>query len=182
MLKKSNIYICLSFICCLAAFDSLTAEIFYDYGNSIPEHETLFYQAGEISAKKPSKKPPTTPQAPQVNVNQLVKDAVTTCYNAYKPKYDEAVARQKEKLAGQGSSSYSQLIPSIQAKNFAETIVNQINVLTPQLSPSDRQTFWNMAGLEIKQVLHGFCSSHNGVLSDLDSHIDNLINMKKTFG
>lgn len=192
MLEKAKNLILPAFIIGFVTFSNLEAEIWYEQESLeildvsedvVPEYETLLYQAQLLKAKKTDNKP-KPPPAPKADINKLVKDGVTTCYNAYKPSYDQAIAQERARLAGTGAlnSSYAKLIPSIQAKSFAGTIINQISTLTLPLSPDERQVFWNIAGAEIKQVLNNFCQEHQGITSDLNEHIDNLINMKKTFG
>lgn len=168
-------------------YDLYESEIFDIVTDIVPERETLMHQVRslEMSSRKSKNNPkPLVPQSPKIDINQLVKNGVTTCYNTYRPNYDQAIARERSHLAGMNllKSSYAQQIPGIQAKLFAEAIINQINMLAQQLSPNDRQIFWNIAGAEIKQTMNDFCNSHQGSVGDLNSHIDNLINMKKIFG
>lgn len=154
-----------SYLNCLSAENSNCFFSEHDLENyfEIPEHQTLIYRAKKISKRNKRDKTKTTEKyVTKLNIDNLVKDGISTCYNAYKLNYDQAILQEHQRLISLGAfrSSYAEMMPIIHAKSFSEAIINQVNSLAQQLSPNEKQAFWNIAGSEIKRILGDFCTSH----------------------
>ena len=144
------------------------------FNHEVMEEETLIFKA-LVAAEVGNAQ----------DMRAVAKQAVSTCYNAQKQSFDNRVLQRWQELIsiGAGSSSAYNNVPIEYAKYFAEAIINQTSSISQLFSPADRQTFWGVVGQEVKRNLSAFCSEHGcKSTGDLNSHIDNIIQMKKTFG
>lgn len=203
MLRKTKKLLIPFLMIGICSFSDLKAESICDYlpeqdldkAFEVPEHQTLSYKAKQITKKNKSNKSKKSndnknvEENKKIDINSLAIEGVSTCYNAYKSNFDNAINQERCKLAGMGTgsgalnSSYATNLPIIYAKSFSEAIINQMQALAQHLSPNERQNFWNITGLKVKQNLEEFCRGHGcNSTVDLNQHIDNQINMKKAFG
>lgn len=177
MYKKMIMIGCPIFLIAFAIFSDLRAEAIYEDHleiNESSEDGTLSFQAKSIAHR-----------AAKQDIDSLAKSAILTCYNAYKPNFDQLIGQDRGQLRARGmaKSSYYDQVPITYAKSFAEAIITQIDTLTKNLSAKEKQTFWSVSEQHIKEILDGFCKGHaSSSTTGLHSHITNMINMKKTFG
>ncbi len=145
-------------------------ECCYDYEGPA-EYDTLSFKAEMLVAC-----------GLEQDLHQLVTEAINSCYNAYKPRYDRAVWRDAEECGGGRGSAYH-IACREHGQSLAGAIINQISVLTHKIGLGDRNKFWDLSASQIKQKIRDFCKSHQSESNSyVDAYIDDLIKMKKTFG
>jgi hypothetical protein len=118
------------------------------------------------------------------SLHSLAKEAVSISYHFYEPKYEMIIRHELQRLAvvGEVYSPEAQIMITIYVELFAEAIINQLSLLTPELRRDERSIFWDMAGEEIKLILVEFCTFFPVKVEVPADYIDNHIKLKKLFG
>jgi hypothetical protein len=179
---NKKFYLTMFFLLSSALNTNLLANEFSEEGpifaNNVEIHEceTLSYQASLVTSNNESK---------EEEIKRLVSDAIYTCYHTYRDEYNQLIRSEKGN-ASPGSPAYRSEIAIKYTKLFAEDIINQIDSLAQKLEPEDRQIFWTCASTQVTTSMQSFLRSHGcqeqAHLKRIESHISNLINMKKVFG